>query len=126
MFSPVIGAKLADAVKNGADPKTVVPDEFVIVRGGTAPMPEPGKTFSGAVGPTLESAAAAVPWGSIRTSTVAALRSRGGTVEWVPERSRYETINQQHVNVVEVGTSSFSDLRANPVPRNQRIDGEKT
>ncbi len=125
MFSPAIGAKLAEAVKNGADSKTVVPDDFVVVRGGIGPMPEPGETFSGAVGPTLQSAAAAVPHGSIRFCGVAAVRSNGGMVVWEPDLSRYKTFNYQHVNILEAGISSFSDLLLNPIPRKQRIDGDK-
>lgn len=88
-------------------------------------MPEPGERFSGAVGPTLQSAAAAVPHGSIRFCSVGVVRSNGGMVVWEPDLSRHKTLNHQHVNILEAGISSFSDLLPNPVPRDQRIDGDK-
>src|SRR6266851_7018173 len=125
MYTPEIGAKLAETVKNGADPRTVIPNEFVIVRGGISEMPVPGEMFSGDAGPTLEAAAAAVPHGTIRVSTAGEVRTNGGIVEWEPDLSRYDTLNQQHVNIIESGTSTFSGPRLNPVPREERIDGEK-
>ena len=62
-FPHSCGAKLAEAVRQGADPKSVVADEFIVVRGGTRPIPAMGVTFSATVGPTLEAAAAAGPTG---------------------------------------------------------------
>jgi len=86
-------------------------------------MPSPGNPFSATVGSTLEAAAAAVPHGQIRTSRVGAIREQGGSVVWIPENSRRGTLNEQHVDVTEVGTTTFSELRLNPVPRKLRIDG---
>jgi hypothetical protein len=125
MFPDPTGAGFAEAVRNGADPDKVVPDEFVVVHGGVGPVPPAGMPFSGATGPNLEAAAAAVPHGTIRVSTVAAIRSAGGTVDWSPEISRYGTLNQQHVNIIESGSTCFSGLQQNPVARRQRIDGDK-
>ena len=112
-------------MQSGADPATVVPDDFVVVKGGTLALPTPGEVFSGAVGPALADAAAAVPHGQIRTTTVGAIRAAGGTVSWEPEQSRYHTTNNQHVNIVEGPTSTFSELTKNPVPRRDRIDGDQ-
>ena len=126
MFPDACGAGFAEAVKQGADPKPVIPDDYVIVRGGASPLDPPGTTFSGAIGPTLEAAAAAVPHGQIRVATVGAIRARGGTVEWAPELSRHGTPNQQHVNVTEAGSTSFPELQPNPVPREQRVDGDNS
>src|SRR5262245_42380699 len=101
MFPHPCGAALAEAVRNGADPNTVVPDGYFITHGGTGPIPPPGSVFSGTAGPTVEAAAAALPHGQIRISTAGAIRAHGGMVEWVAEVSRYGTVNQQHVNIVE-------------------------
>jgi hypothetical protein len=124
MFPHLCGEAFAEAVRHGADPKMVVPDDYAIVHGGTSPLVPAGETFSGATGPLLEDAAAAVPHGQIRTTTAGAIRAAGGVVEWVPEVSRHGTVNQQHVNITEAGKSSLSALRSNPVPKTQRIDGD--
>jgi hypothetical protein len=123
MFPDPCGDAFERAVAAGADPKTVVPDDFVVVKGGTVPIPEAGVEFSGAVGATLEAAATAVPHGQLRTTTVGAIRAAGGIVTWEPEVSRFQTVNRQHVNITEGGDSSFSGLQPNPVPRRDRIDG---
>src|SRR5207249_3244147 len=112
-------------VAAGADPARVVPDDYIVVRGGGGPMPPAGQMFSGAVGPASDAAAAAVPYGQVRFSTVAAIRRAGGMVTWVPEVSRHQTTNRQHVNIMEGGPTAFSALQPNPVPRRQRIDGDK-
>jgi hypothetical protein len=124
-FPHPCGADLAEAVRKGADPKQVVPDTFLVVRGGRNPVEPPGTTFSAAVGPTVEAAAAALPHGQIRVATAGAIRARGGIVEWAPEVSRHGTVNQQHVNVTEAGATSFSELQTNPLPRQKRVDGDK-
>lgn len=121
MFPDPCGARLAEAVKNGADPRAVIPDDYLVVRGGTAPMEPPGVLFSGATGPTLEAAAAAVPHGQVRAASVGAIRANGGTVEWAPEMSRGRTLNNQHVNITEAVSSVFSGLQPNPVPRTHRV-----
>lgn len=125
MFPHSCGDAFEQAVANGADPKTVVPDDYVVVKGGTLPLPGPGNEFSGAVGPTLPDAAAAVPHGQIRVTTVGAIRAAGGEVCWAPDVSRHLTTNRQHVNITEAGPSVFSDLTPNPHPRRDRIDGDK-
>jgi len=122
MFPHSCGAELAEAVKNGADPVRVVPDEFIVVPGGVRATPPAGIKFSAAVGPTLEAAAAAVPYGSIRETTVGVIRQQGGSVEWVPDRSPHGTLNHQHVHIVEMGQTSFSSPKPNPVPKRSRID----
>src|SRR5438445_4573304 len=124
MFPHPCGAQFEQAVTAGADPATVVPDDFVIVHGGTRPIPDPGVLYSGAVGPTLEAAACAVPYGQIRLTTVGKIRKDGGTVIWLVETSRRLTVNRQHVNITEAGPTAFSALTPNPVPRVDRIDGK--
>lgn len=125
MFPHSCGADLADAVQRGANPQGVVPDGFVIVHGGSDPLPPTGVTFSGSSGPTLEAAAAAVPHGQIRVSSAGAVRAQAGVVEWEPELSRYGTLNQQHVNITEGGPTTFSPPQPNPVTRQHRIDGTR-
>ncbi len=124
MFPHPCGRQLEAAVTAGADPRSVVPDDYVVVKGGTAPLPTDGGVFSGTVGPTLDAAACAVPHGQLRVSTVGAVRAAGGVVVWEPEVSRHLTTNLQHVNIIEAGPT-FSELRPNPVPRTARIDGDK-
>src|SRR5437763_195906 len=99
MFPHPCGSDLAKAVRNGADPKTVVPDGFGVVRGGPKPIPPLGDTFSAVVGPTLDAAACAVPNGQVRVVTAGEIRRRGGVVEWLPEISAHGTLNEQHVHV---------------------------
>ena len=123
MFPDPCGSILAQATANGADPYSVVPDDYLIVHGGTAPIPPAGSVFSGAAGPTLEAAGCAIPHGQLRVTTAGAIRTGGGYVLWVPDQSRYGTINEQHVNIREGGSTSFSQVQPNPVPRRQRIDG---
>lgn len=125
MFPHPCGGEFERAVAAGADPRAVVPDDYFVVKGGTAPLPTDGGVFSGSVGPTLESAACAVPHGQLRVSTVGAIRAAGGAVWWEPELSRHLTTNNQHVNIIDVGPTTFSELRPNPIPRSARIDGDK-
>src|SRR5713101_5546550 len=124
-FPHPCGADLAQKVSNGADPAVVIPDDFIIVRGGSGDSKTPGITFSGAVGPTVEAAAVAIPHGKMRLTTAKAIRVQRGKVVWAPEVSRHGTLNQQHVYVTLGSASSFSDLQPNPVPRIDRIDGDK-
>jgi hypothetical protein len=126
MFPDACGAALAEAVRNGSDPRAVVPDHYVILHGGTSPVPRPVIRFSAVTGPTLEAAAAAVPHGQVRMAQAGAIRASGGIVEWEPDWSRYWTLNEQHVHITEAGPSVFSELLANPVPRKRRIDGNRT
>ena len=122
MFPHSCGDELAEAVRNGADPKTVVPDAFLVVRGGIKPIPPGGTTFSAVVGPTLDAAASAIPNNQGRVATAGAIRHQGGVVEWLPELSAHGTLNQQHVHVTECGATCFSEPQLNPVPKRQRID----
>ena len=121
MFPHPCGEELERLVAAGADPATVVPDEFVVVRGGTKPMPPVGTIFSASVGPTLSEAACGVPHGQIRFTTVGAIRSNAGLVVWLPQYSANGIMSLQHVHVTETGQSPFSALVPNPVPAAQRI-----
>jgi hypothetical protein len=122
MFPHLCGADLAKAVRNGADATLVVPDAYVIVRGGIKPVPPVGQVFSAVVGPTLEAAGAAVPHNQLRMARVEDIRRKGGTVEWLAEYSNHGTLNEQHVQVVECGSTSFSEPSPNPIPKKLRID----
>ena len=73
-FPHPCGEAYADAASRGADPRTVIPDDHIIVHGGITPIPPPGAKFSGAAGPTLEAAAVAVPHGKVRATTAGAIR----------------------------------------------------
>src|SRR5213594_77351 len=116
MFPDAVGEVLERAVKAGADPKVVVPDSFVVARGGSTPI-EGTQPFSAAIGPSLQAAASALPHGQIRVTTAGAIRAAGGMVEWAPETSRHGTVNRQHVNITGASADLFSDLMPNPVPR---------
>jgi RHS repeat-associated protein len=94
---------------------------LVIVRGGKSDLPPPGTVFSGAFGATIPDAAAYVPHGQIRTTTVGAIINSGGTVVPVPELTRGGNMNYRHVNITEGPVSTFSPLMPNPVPSKQRI-----
>lgn len=125
MFPHPCGEQFEKAVAGGADPTTVVPDGYVVVRGGTKPAPPPGETFSCVTGPTLDAAACAVPYNQVRATTAGAIRAAGGMVEWAPEFSQRGTMNKQHVHVTEAGPTVLPDPQPNPVPKAARIDGGK-
>ncbi|HTF36917.1 MAG TPA: hypothetical protein VK651_01315 [Blastocatellia bacterium] len=94
----------------------------IVVRGGPGELPPPGTAFSGAVGKTLEDAAAYVPHGTIRFTTVGAILAGGGTVTIKPEVTRSGRINERHVDVIEGSLpSTFSGGIPNPVPKRDRI-----
>lgn len=124
-FPHPCGEDLRQKVAAGADPATVVPDEYAVVRGGTKPLPAVGATFSATTGPTVPDAGCAVPHGQLRVTTAGCIRAAGGSVVWVPEFSPRGTMNLQHVHVTEGGASTFSDLVPNPVGRTDRIDEGK-
>jgi len=110
------------AFKQGADPATVVPDSYVIVRGGQSATPSPGTGFSGSMGETVSDAAAGVPHGTISITTAGEIRAAGGSVTLAPELTRGGTINWSHVNVIEGGEATgFGPQVPNPVPRAGRI-----
>lgn len=97
-------------------------DLVIVVRGGSGELPPPGTTFSGAVGKTLEDAAAFVPHGTIRFTTVGAILASGGSVTLKAELTRSGKLNERHVDVVEGALlSTFSDLIPNPIPKKDRI-----
>ncbi|HWQ32271.1 MAG TPA: hypothetical protein VNQ79_05255 [Blastocatellia bacterium] len=94
----------------------------IVVRGGAGELPPPGTVFSGAVGRTLEDAAAFVPHGTIRFTTIGAILAAGGSVTLKPEMTRSGKINERHVNVIEgLLPSTFSEPLPNPVPKKDRI-----
>jgi hypothetical protein len=125
MFPHPCGPEFERQVAAGADPRFVVPDEYVVVRGGTKPMPKPGTEFSCFTGPDLEAAGCAIQHGQIRMTTAGAIRAAGGKVSWLPDLSPRGIMNLQHVHVTESGASTFSELMPNPIPRRSRIDGGK-
>ena len=97
-------------------------DLVIVVRGGAGVLPPPGIVFSGAVGETLEDAAAYVPHGTIRFTTVGAILAAGGSVTLQPEITRSGEINERHVNVIEGSSpSTFSEPLPNPVPKQDRL-----
>ncbi|HEY3718478.1 MAG TPA: polymorphic toxin-type HINT domain-containing protein [Jatrophihabitantaceae bacterium] len=102
-----------------------VPDEHVVVRGGTTELPPPGEVFSGSHGSVLDDAAAGVPHGQIRATTAGEIRRNGGEVAYAPEyNERVGRTNYQHVNV-QLGSQGqpFGDLMPNPVPKARRFGG---
>ena len=113
MFPHPCGDQFEQAVQlYGVSPTGVVPDDYVVVRGGNSPMPATGTLFSGAAGPTLLAAACAVPHGQLRATTAGAIRAAGGTVVWQPGLARSGTINKQHVHVTELGRPRSPRTRA--------------
>lgn len=97
-------------------------DLVIVVRGGTRELPSPGTSFSGAVGKTVEDAAAYVPHGVIRFTTIGAILAGGGSVTLKPETTRSGRINQRHVEVIEGSLPSrFSEPVPNPIPKAGRI-----
>jgi hypothetical protein len=94
----------------------------IVVRGGAGDLPPPGTVFSGAVGEALTDAAAFVPHGTIRFTTVGAILAAGGSVTLKPEMTRSGKINERHVDVIEgLSPSTFSSPLPNPVPKSRRI-----
>lgn len=97
-------------------------DLVIVVRGGVGALPPPSTVFSGAVGETLEDAAAFVPHGTIRFTTIGAILAGGGSVTLKPEMTRSGRINERHVDVIEGSSpSTFSEPLPNPVPKKDRI-----
>ncbi len=97
-------------------------DLVIVVRGGAGELPPPGTVFSGVVGETLDDAAAFVPHGTIRFTTIGAILAAGGSVTLKPEMTRSGKINERHVNLIEGSApSTFSNPLPNPVPKQKRI-----
>lgn len=85
MFPHPCGEDLERAIAAGADPATAVPDEYVVVRGGTKPIPPERNSVLALHGPDLEAAACAVPYNQMRLTTAGAIRNAGGIVVWKVE-----------------------------------------
>ena len=102
------------------DENTLGPNS-IIVRGGEKPLPPLGTKFSGAFGSSVPDAAAYVPHGQIRFTTMKAIIDSGGSVVLAPEITRGGNLNIRHVNVTEGRESTFSPLMPNPVPKANRI-----
>ncbi|MEV6964220.1 polymorphic toxin-type HINT domain-containing protein [Hamadaea sp. NPDC051192] len=93
-----------------------VPDDFIILRGGTGDWPPPGTIISGVMGESVEDAAMALAWGKMRVTTAGEIRAAGGTVTYAPELTRAGLMNYKHVNVVLGATNPFSaTIYDNPV-----------
>lgn len=76
---------LVKQLEAGANPKTVVPDSAIIVRGGRAYTHQAGNIISAQMGSSAAEGAAGLPHGTIRVTTAGEIRAAGGTVELVPE-----------------------------------------
>jgi hypothetical protein len=100
-----------------------IPDDSIIVKGGTKAPPMPGEEFSTSHGATLEEAGAGVPHGQVQPTTAGAIRANGGTVTPAPEMTG-NVMNYQHANVVEGSAPTvFDSTIPNPVPKRNRIGG---
>jgi len=60
-----------------------VPDEAVVVKGGTKAIPS--ESFSGSFGDTLADAAQGVPHNQLQATTAGQIRKAGGSVLYDPE-----------------------------------------
>jgi hypothetical protein len=99
----------------------MIPDHFVVVRGGTKPLPPPGQVFSCAAGPDKFEAAKGIPHGNMRSTTAGEIRRLDGVVESAPEMTAGGTLNVRHVNVMEGKSGAFGEVEPNPVLKQQRI-----
>jgi RHS repeat-associated protein len=107
---------LKEKLEQGVDPAQIVPNDFVIVRGGQTDVPASGTLISGSTGATAQQAATGVPHGSIRQTTAGEIRAQGGTVTYVPEPSASGNMNYRHVDIVEGGSASSFPPQASPSP----------
>jgi hypothetical protein len=114
---------LVKLLETGANPKTVVPDGAIIVRGGKAYTHQPGNTISAQMGSRAAEAAAGLPHGTVRITSAGAIRAAGGTVELVPEPVYPGgPVNTWHVNITEGANPAFpAEGTPNPVPKAQRL-----
>ena len=110
-------------LERGADPKTVVPDDAVIVRGGANYKHEPGNIISAQMGDSVKNAASGFNYGTIRPTTAGEIRAAGGTVELIPEPAwEGGPVNTWHVNVIEGPKPSFPEKSmTTPVPKSERL-----
>ena len=114
---------LVDELARGADPKTVIPDDAVIVRGGRNYQPHPGNTISAQMGSSVSEAASGLPHGTVRVATAGEIRAAGGVVELDPEEAwEGGPISTWHVGVTEGFQPAFSGQgAANPVDKADRL-----
>ena len=97
-----------------------VPNDQVVVRGGTNPPPSSG-TWSGAQGATIGEAGKGVPNGQVQPSTGGQIRAAGGEVRPAPEPPYPGApVNGQHVSVTG-GQSAFGPPVTNPAPKPDRV-----
>ena len=114
---------LVKLLEAGANPKTVVPDSAIIVRGGQAYTHQPGNIISAQMGSSAAEAASGLPHGTVRITTAGEIRAAGGTVELVPEPVYLGgPINTWHVSITEGASATFPAQGApSPVPKAQRL-----
>ena len=114
---------LANELARGADPKTVVPDDAVIVRGGKNYQSQPGNIISAQMGSSVPEAAAGLPHGVVRVASAGAIRGAGGEVELAPEPAwEGGPANTWHVNVTEGPQPAFPEQGVpNPVGKEDRL-----
>jgi hypothetical protein len=114
---------LVKQVEAGANPKTVIPDDTIIVRGGQNYAPQEGNVISAQMGANATDAAAGLPHGTVRPVTAGEIRAAGGTVELVPEPVYPGgPVNTWHVNVTEGAKPAFpAEGVPNPAPKADRL-----
>jgi len=114
---------LAEVLARGADPRTVIPDDAAIVRGGRNYQHQPGNVISAQMGSKAAEAASGLPHATIRVATAGDIRAAGGAVELSPEDAwEGGPVNTWHVNVTEGPRPAFPELGvASPVPRQDRL-----
>jgi hypothetical protein len=114
---------LVERLAAGADPKAVVPDSTVIVRGGQNYVPQPGDVISAQMGADVPDAASGLPHGTIRVATAGEIRATGGMVELAPEPAwDGGPTNTWHVNVTEGPQPAFpAQSVPNPVTWPDRL-----
>lgn len=114
---------LVDELAKGADPKTVIPDDTVIVRGGRNYQPQPGNEISAQMGSDAAEAASGLPHGTVRVATAGQIRAAGGAVELAPEEAwDGGPVNTWHVNVTEGAQPAFPGPGVpNPVGKVDRL-----
>jgi hypothetical protein len=94
----------------------------VIVRGETSDVPPAGKPFSAVYGNTFDDAAASVPHGQVRSTTVGDIPNTGGSAELSPQLTRAGNLNERHGNVcLGNGDCPFGELTPNPIPKGGRL-----
>jgi len=98
-----------------------VPDNYVVVRGGTKLLPPSDTPFSAAAGVDKDDAGAGIPHSQMRVTTAMKLRALGGTVVYKSELTKTGQINHRHVEVVEGKSGAFGEIEPNPVPKEARI-----